>query len=550
MIPTHREDAGSTSPTPRVPVSPGQMKEYDPRNDYTSKVPRFTFADSLTTQEEQLRSNPLLHRFAESRKRLASDPHRPYYHFVSPEGKLNDPNGLCYWQGRWHLFYQAYPPEDPRQHWGHAVSEDLIHWRDLPLAIYPHPERNVFSGTTLVENDRVIAIYHGVAAGTMVAVSHDPLLLNWEKLTGEPVIPFSRPGESPRPYNIHDPCIWKKDGAYYALTNGGTTTRGPGGKSVRVFHLHRSLDLQRWTYLHDFVDGYDYSMVGDDAACPYFWPIGDRHILLYFSHMSGGRYILGDYDTQRDKLIVTAGGRFNFGPVRPGGVHAPSATPDGKGGVIAIFNMNEGLPGREWNQLMTLPRRLTLIGNEHLGVEPAGEVESLRYDHRGMGRMTLPANQEVVLQHITGNAIELVVEIEPAGAPLIELDVLRSPGKEEVTRIMFFRNRGFPADHEYGSRENPRLSLISVDTSYSSVLPDALSRPPETADVFVADDEPVRLRVFIDKSVVEVFVNDRQCVAVRVYPARADSTGVALQARGQDAVLRSAHVWNMQNIYQ
>ena len=159
---------------------------YAPRDgeslpDPTSRVPSYTFGETLAEQEAQLRTNPLLRRFNESRKRLASDPHRPIYHYVNPEGNLNDPNGLCFWRGRWHLFYQAYPPEDPRQHWGHAVSDDLVHWRDLPLAIYPSPEEKVFSGTTLVEDDRVIAIYHGVGAGTMVAVSDDPLLLNWRK---------------------------------------------------------------------------------------------------------------------------------------------------------------------------------------------------------------------------------------------------------------------------------------------------------------------------------------------------------------------------------
>jgi len=144
------------------------------------EVPRFTFADTLQEQKEQLKTNPLLKRFAESRKELFKDPHHPIYHFVSPENRLNDPNGLCFWKGKWHMFYQAYPPEDPRQHWGHAISDDLIHWRDLPYAIYPGPEQKCFSGTTFVEENRVIAAYHGIAQGTMVAVSDDPLLLNWK----------------------------------------------------------------------------------------------------------------------------------------------------------------------------------------------------------------------------------------------------------------------------------------------------------------------------------------------------------------------------------
>ena len=105
------------------------------KTDFTSKVPQRTYATSLEEQVEQLQTDALMARFAGAREKLASDPHRPLYHYVNPEGTLNDPNGLCYWQGHYHLFYQAYPPEDPRQHWGHALSDDLVHWRDLPLAI-------------------------------------------------------------------------------------------------------------------------------------------------------------------------------------------------------------------------------------------------------------------------------------------------------------------------------------------------------------------------------------------------------------------------------
>ena len=121
-----------------------------------SKAPQYEFADNLPEQEAQLAANPMMARFAVSRRELASDPHRPLYHFVSPESTLNDPNGLSFWQGRWHLFYQGYPPEDAgRVHWGHAVSDDLIHWRDLPYAIYPYQEESCYSGTALVEDDRV-----------------------------------------------------------------------------------------------------------------------------------------------------------------------------------------------------------------------------------------------------------------------------------------------------------------------------------------------------------------------------------------------------------
>ena len=513
-------------------------------------------AGNLAEQEAQLAEHPLLRHFAESRRVLAADRHRPQYHFVSPESRMNDPNGLCFWQGRWHLFYQAYPPEDPRQHWGHAISEDLIHWRDLPYAIAPGPEHCCFSGSTLVERNRVIAMYHGTRVGNMVAIADDPLLLNWEKLTGGPVIPMGADGTeeslhqspdgSPLPYRVHDPCIWQKDGLYYSLSNG--TLPGPGGKQFRAAFLFSSPDLVHWEYLHPFVEGDRFTYAGDDDACPYFWPIDDRHILLFASHMSGSQYLLGDYDTGRDKFLATAHGKFNFGPLTPAGVHAPSATPDGQGGVIAIFNMNPGKPTEGWNQLMTLPRRLTLTGKEDLGIEPAGDVESLRSDHRHVDTMTLPANREVVLEGIGGTALEIIAEIDPADAPAIEMCVLCSPDREEYTRIAFFPKRGL----QHSQRFYPparRYSLITIDSSCSSLMPDAVCRAPETAPVFLPDDESLQMRVFIDRSVVEVFVNGKQCVAVRVYPGREDSVGVSLRSQGRDAELRSLDAWKMENIY-
>jgi len=513
----------------------------DPGLANISLVPKFTFSETLDAQERELAENPLLARFAESRKKLLEDPHYPRYHFSSPEHRLNDPNGLCQWQGRWHLFYQGYPPEDPRQHWGHAVSDDLIHWRDLPYAIYPNPERACFSGSTMVEEERVIAMYHGTTVGSMVAVSDDPLLLNWEKVTGKAVIPHSKPGDPPLPYNIFDPCIWKRGEYYYALTAG----RKPileSGRPIRAEFLHRSKDLANWEYLHTFLEGDHYGLVGDDGACPYFWPIGNKHILLHFSHMSGGKYMLGDYDTDRDKFVVTDGGDFNFGSVAPSGVHAPSAVPDGEGGVIVLFNMNPGMNHEGWNQIMTLPRRLTLDEKGRLCMEPAGDIESLRGAHVRVENVVLPANEEVVLDNVRGNTMEIIAEIEPSGAQMIELNILRSPTKKECTRIAFFRERGF--------RGRPNESLVTIDTSYSSSLPDARSRAPETAPVFVDRGEPLKLRVFVDRSVVEVFVNGRQCVAVRVYPGLEDSLGVSLRAQGQDTKLTSLDAWQMKSIYE
>lgn len=526
-------------------------------------------AQTRAAQEATLRHDPAMQRFAASRQAMAADPYRPLYHFVSPEGNLNDPNGLCFWQGQWHLFYQAFPPANPRPHWGHAVSADLIHWRDLPYALSPGPEEACWSGSTLVEEDRVIAMYHGHELGNMVAIAGDPLLLDWEKVTGTTVIPNPCPiwvptqggetmagvGGSPVPAAainfVYDPCIWKQGDYYYSLS-GGILLAAPGRRRTRTQFLFRSPDLARWEYLHPFVEGDAYGLVGDDGGCPYFWPIADRHILLHFSHMSGAHYLLGDYDRTRQKFVVTYGGNFTFGPWYPGGVHAPTAAPDGHGGLIALFNVNVGKPTQGWNQIMSLPRRLTLTGKDTVAMTPAGDLESLRYDHRPVAAQALPANREVVLEGIGGKAIEINAEIDPGAAQMVELNVLRSPGKEEFTRIAFYPQRGYvdwDRSHGWAHFHQERDGLLVVDAAYSSELPDVTSRAPEIAPLYLAPGATLKLRVFVDQSIVEVFANDRQCATLRVYPGRQQSTGVSLRAQGADAALISLDAWQMRSIY-
>jgi beta-fructofuranosidase len=276
-------------------------------------------------------------------------------------------------------------------------------------------------------------------------------------------------------------------------------------------------------------------------------PSGPDHILIFFSHMSSAQYLLGNYDTAADMFRATSHGRFCFGPVVPGAVQAPSATPDGKGGVIAIFNMNPAVAGLRGDGLMTLPRRLSLIGPDELGQEPAGDIESLRGEHQHLGVTKLPANEDIVLPGIRGNTMEVDADIDAKDAPTIELDVLRSANAEETTRILLCKNR------QVTSRFMPpqrKLSVVTLDNTRSSLLPEAQSRPPETASVFIAPEEIFHLRVFIDRSVVEVFVNGRQCLAVRVRPSRADSIGVSLRAQGQEGELRALDAWQMRGIFE
>ena len=162
--------------------------------------------------------------------------------------------------------------------------------------------------------------------------------------------------------------------------------------------------------------------------------------------------------------------------------------------------------------------------------------------------MTLPANDEVVLGNVRGSSIEIEAEIDTRGAPVVEMNVLRSTRAEETTRIMFFRERGY---RRIGAPwGGTRMSVVTIDSSRSSELPDVTPRAPESAQVFIAREEPLRMRVFVDRSVVEVFVNGRQCAAVRVYPGREESAGVSLMSRGRDAELKHLDAWRMKSVYE
>jgi beta-fructofuranosidase len=188
---------------------------------------------------------------------------------------------------------------------------------------------------------------------------------------------------------------------------------------------------------------------------------------------------------------------------------------------------------------MSLPRLLTLAGKDDLRIEPTGDIESLRTSHKRVGTTQLPANQEFVLENVLGNAMEIVAQIDAKKAQMFEMNVLRSPNKEEYTRVAFFRGRGYRGK-----------SLVTIDSSYASLLPDVASRAPETAPLLLKKNENLQLRVFIDRSVVEVFVNGKQCVAMRVYPSRPDSVGVSMRSQGKGAVLKSLDAWKMKNIYE
>ena len=169
--------------------------------------------------------------FRQSRESLADDPFRPLYHFSPPGLEFHDPTGLCWWQGKYHLFYLIESP--PTLHWrrGHAVSDDLVHWRDLPVVPVALAGG---TGQVWADGDRVIM---GLATGThdqvSLATATDPLLLDWIEHPGNPVY---KPG--------NDNYIWREGDTYYMTIRKHTYEPGLDYLSRRTtLELLRSDDL-------------------------------------------------------------------------------------------------------------------------------------------------------------------------------------------------------------------------------------------------------------------------------------------------------------------
>ena len=489
-------------------------------------------------------------------RRLADmkrDRYYPIYHYSNKPNRLHDPNGFCVKDGVYHLFYQSRP------HWAHAYSFDLIHWRDLPQAIRPSDGSvAAYSGSVLVEKDRAIALYPGRGFGARAAISTDPALMHWRKTSRKPLMLAS---------DVHknhgsDAFLWKEEDGYHVIMRGSMLLNEYPNAPFRTgVRLWRSKDLRNWEYLGWMLPkNVKLTEYGDDASCPYFLPIGkDKHILIIFSHRRGPQYMLGDYDKKKHVFTPYARYRFNRAEgVANGDAHAPSAFSDGKGGVILIHSTTTS-PGMN-HQIMTLPVRLTLNKFDRLHIEPVDTIELARKQegHVRIENRPLPANKEILFDNIKGDAMEINAVIDPPkGYGAVRFRVLRSPDKREYVSATYYGGCGMSGSSHYQYVKNPKFRFgggwsdhFALDTSHSSVRTDCKVHPPELVEMDVPDGEPLRVRIFVDRSIVEVFVQGRRWMMKRVFPALKDSKGFSIEAVGNNAKIISLDAWQMKNVYE
>ena len=506
---------------------------------------------------------------------MQSDPHRPIYHFVAPEGHAFpfDPNGAIYWKGKYHLgfIYQKLRSEpitlpgtdyvEKFEHvWGHAVSTDLLHWTLYPDMLDVKEgdiEIGIYSGGAFLSKEGIPhIIYHGQGAHVnMLAYSTDDDLKVWNKFDGNPVLktpdvkggPFDASAE----YVAWDPEAWydKKAGVYYQISG--------GLKPV----LFKSKDMYKWDYLGDLIDK-DNTMRHpfEDVSCPDFFSLGDKSMLLFISHSLGTQYYIGEFS--EDKFTPEQHGRMNW----PGGTFfAPEQLQDDKGRNIIwgwvvqprelekVFNEGKESPYPDygWSGIMSLPRVVSLDSQGTLQITPPEEMKTIRLNEVREDDIVLQPNKESLLK-ANGKSIELKLEIAGGGRSAFGVKVFASPDGREETII----------------RYEPAQEQLVIDFVNSSIngpvfIPGFILNPTrndsfngsfeqfdknvseQRAPLKLKKNETLKLDIFLDRSVIEVFANGRQVVTQVVYPELKTSTAVKVFSGAEKITVKNIQSWKM-----
>jgi len=442
--------------------------------------------------------------------RVQQDPQHPVYHYAPPANWVNDPNGLIYWKGSYHLFYQ-YNPVEPvwgNLHWGHAVSKDMLHWKHLPVALWPNPDGadagGCFSGCVVNNNETATLIYTGVFPEVQcLAISSSDDLTTWRKRT-EPVV--SAPPQGMQLEGFRDPYVWQEGGEWRMILGSGLTDAGG------AILIYRSKNLTDWRYMGILFQGdarqNDPFWTGTMWECPALFPLDDKWILIVSAHSHEGAvhslYYTGQYAVDRfipdgpPKLLDGgAGGCF----------YAPQTFVDRKGRRLMFGWLREARSIQEqinagWSGAISLPRYLSLSEKGKLGCSPDPALQKLRTKRE---RLIKP-NQ--ISNEVKGGCQEMIIHIPPQTEKWCGVHVL--DGRENDLLIGYDSING----------------VVVVDCRHAGGLISAMPViPPAMRDMI--------LHVFLDGSILEVYVEDHFPISVRFYVPKPQALQVRLVGEGK-----------------
>jgi beta-fructofuranosidase len=494
-------------------------------------------ATSVTVLSQCTLLHPLL--ASVSPANLATDPRRPQFHLLPAANWMNDPNGPIYWNGQYHMFYQ-YNPNGAfwgDMHWGHAISADMVHWRHLPIALTPTPggpdSAGCFSGTSVIDSDRVVVIYTGVVSSPedeatirdglhslkesqCLAFSSDKDLRTWTK-DPQPVIAMPPAGMGVS--GFRDPVPWRHGEWWYMVVGSGI--RGKGGAVL----LYRSRNLRHWDYLHLLTQGNGNGKnatnpvdSGDMWECPDFFPIGEKHVLI---HSAEGKayWQAGVFDPEQLIFLPEQNGVLDYGSF-----YAPKTQLDEHQNRVLWGWIPETRPLEEyrasgWAGMMSLPRILTVDEKSNLCMTIAPAVEKLRQSPRTLqiSNSEEQNQDQIARMHVKNCCGEILCTAKPASG-------------------MFGLSL-------FGNGEANGTPWLTVE--YDPAQPDQIRLDEKPVSLHPSKTRELELHFYIDGSVIEAFVNKRAAYTKRFYYDGSLAPQLNIKVGGMTTEISNLSTWQL-----
>ncbi len=489
-----------------------------------------------------------------------AQPYRPQYHFSPREHWMNDPNGLVYFDGEYHLFFQYNPFNNQWGHmtWGHAVSSDLVHWKEMPPAI---PEENgimIFTGSAVVDEQNtsgfctnhkpcLVAIYtghtpersgHPALQTQNLAFSNDHGR-TWTKYSGNPVLNL-------RLSDFRDPNVfWSRQTSRWVMV-----VSLPNDHKVRIYE---SRDLKQWTALSEFGPE---GATGGQWECPDLFELpvegGKREtrwilkIGLNPGALQGGsgeQYFIGRFDGKRfindnpaSQTMWTDYGKDCYCSLAFNNL--PRGNPTVMIGWMSNWQYARDLPTSPWRGQMMFPRRLSL------GKTPEGlrlvqaPIDQLRLLKQTESQATgKTGTLEMVNRWLagseltTGRTFQLETEIGLGGAREVGLRILMSKGS--YTAISYDR----------------QAQKLFFDRTHSGSMKVSQNFASRIEAPLVVQEPVLRLNMLVDRNSVEIFANDGRLASTNLVFPLADANGIEVYAEGGHAGKISARITPIQSIW-
>ena len=462
--------------------------------------------------------------------RVSRDPSRPGFHFRPPAQWMNDVCGAFFYEGWYHVFFQFNPWSDECRGcgWGHARSRDLVFWEFLPPALLPSEatgDRGNASGSAAFNAQGEPVLFFGWTPieyperprEQWAAVPVDKELIRWRRIDIGLV-----PGKSGVPPEI-DP-IWTDMFVFRAENRCFAIFKSSDGLLCEA----QNEELTAWKAVGR-IDGVD-------GECPNLFPIEDRYVLIRSTYPIS--YQVGDFDPETKQFRPENGDAkildYAYGGEHPGqwvlnhhrprslnfhrGLYGTTTFNDPEGRCILLGWVSGFKTGRGWNGCMSLPRVLSLTDEDRLVGTPLPELAKLRVEDDISVEDLRLRNETKHIGGVTSDTLEVLAEIAPVDARAWGLKLAAPSNSDESLMI-----RG----------EGDRLNVGGT----------------EVPGIRFGEDGAVKLHLFFDRSVLEVFINDGiQSVTRVVYPEER-GLAVHLFSEGGTAIVKSLKVWEINSIW-